>query len=152
MIDRIMRADYVPMEHGNWDTVSDTAKRFVKSLLRLDPNRRPSAKQALVSPWMRTRNDVDVEIPSLMSSEQKRLRAKRLLVLLLTQNVPSAEIVKLERILQRYDPEETGTIALPDLRKALTETGKVEPSEMDALLADLDVVRVRISLGFGKMS
>ena len=136
-----MRAEYVPMEQGNWDDVSDDAKAFVKSLLRLDPKRRPSAKKALESPWMQTQNDVDVETPSQMNPEQKNLRAKRLLVLLVTQKVPSTEIVKLERILQRYDPEETGSIAMSDLGKALAEAGRIDPSELDSLLADLDVVR-----------
>eukprot|EP00977_Amphora_coffeiformis_P002780 scaffold523_cov166-Amphora_coffeaeformis.AAC.8 len=139
LIDRIMRADYVPMEQGNWENVSDDAKKFVKSLLRLDPKRRPSAEKALESPWMQTRNDLDVETLPDLNPEQRHLRAKRLLVLLVTQKVPSTEIVKLERILQRYDPEETGFIALSDLRKALVEAGKVDSSELDSLLADLDV-------------
>jgi len=143
MLDRIMRADYVPMEQGDWVNVSDEAKKFVKSLLRLDPKRRPSALKALESPWMLKRNDLDVEALTDMNPEQRHLRAKRLLVLLVTQKVPSTDIVKLERILQRYDPEETGFIALSDLRKALVEAGKVDPSELDSLLADLDLDVVR---------
>ena len=53
MIDCIMRADFAPMEKGKWDDVSPEAKKFVQTLLRLDPKRRPSAKKALESAWMK---------------------------------------------------------------------------------------------------
>ena len=141
MIDRILRADYVDMEGGKWDTISDDAKDFVKSLLQLNPHRRPSAEEALTSAWMQTENDTDVETLSEMSSEQKLQRAKRLAVLVVIEKTTSADILKLQRILQRYDPEETGFIPLEDLRTALAETGRFESSELDTVLSGLDEVR-----------
>ena len=140
MIDRIIRADYVDMEGGNWDHVSNEAKDFVKSLLQLDPQRRPSALEALDSPWMQTQNDADVENLSLMNHDQKEQRAKCLAVLLVIEKASSNDILKLQRILHRYDPEETGFIALPDLRKALAETGRFQDSDLDELLIDLKEV------------
>jgi len=138
MIDRILRADYVDMEGGNWDNVSDDAKEFVKSLLQLDPTRRPSANEALSSQWMQIRNDINVEAPSQMSPEQRKQRAKRLAILLVMEKISSADIVKLQRVLQRYDPEETGSIAFTDLREALSETGKLDPADVDRVLSDLN--------------
>ena len=142
MIDRILRADYVDMEGGNWDHVSADAKDFVKSLLQLDPAQRPSAWEAMNLPWMQTENDTDVENLSLMNHDQKEQRAKRLAVLLVMEKASSEDILRLQRILHRYDPEETGFIALPDLRKALAETGRFESSELDEVLPDLEDVSV----------
>lgn len=35
-----------------WDNVSDEGKQFVRTLLTLDPSRRPTATQALALPWI----------------------------------------------------------------------------------------------------
>lgn len=140
MIDRILRGDYVDMEGCNWDHVSDEAKAFVKSLLQLDPQQRPSAAEALKSPWMQTKNDMDKENLSSMNHEQKKHRAQRLALLFVIEKSSSDDILTLQRILHRYDPEETGFIALSDLRKALNETGRFEPSELDELVPEMKEV------------
>lgn len=141
MIDRIMRGDYMRMEHGKWDNVSEEAKQFVKSLLQIDPKRRPSAKAALKSVWMKNKNDADTETPShRLNAEQKRLRAIRLAALLVMENISTEELLKVQQILQRYDPEDTGSIEYADLRKALAETGKWDLSELDELLPTLEGV------------
>ena len=36
-----------------WDTVSDDAKKFVKSLLQVNPNKRPSARESLQYKWIK---------------------------------------------------------------------------------------------------
>ena len=61
MIERILRADYVEMKGEKWDKVSDDAKTFVKSLLQLDPDQRPSAKEALQLPWMQSDDGTALE-------------------------------------------------------------------------------------------
>lgn len=147
MIDRIMRGEYMRMEHGQWDDVSEDAKDFVKSLLQLDPKRRPSAKKALKSLWMQRKNDADLETPAHISAEEKRLRAKRLAVLLVIEKISSEEILKFQQILQRYDPEETGLILFSDLRKALAETGKWTSADLNDMLPTLEEVCVRIEFG-----
>jgi serine/threonine protein kinase len=35
-----------------WESVSDNAKNFIRSLLTYDPARRPSAEEALLIPWI----------------------------------------------------------------------------------------------------
>ncbi|XP_034248847.1 ribosomal protein S6 kinase 2 beta-like isoform X4 [Thrips palmi] len=44
------------MDHGNWLAVSDSAKDLVRSMLHVDPNRRPTAEQVLNHPWLQQRN------------------------------------------------------------------------------------------------
>lgn len=140
MIDRIMRGDYMPMEHGKWDDISEDAKNFVKSLLQVEPTRRPSAREALQSSWMKKMNDQDDETPRHVSADQKRLHARRSAVLLAMEKVSSAELTHLAQILKRYDPEETGSILFADLRRALLETGKWTSSDLEERLPNLDLV------------
>jgi serine/threonine protein kinase len=52
MVDRILRCEYTRMRFGVWDNISAEAIQFVKSLLQCDPATRPSAPEALQSPWM----------------------------------------------------------------------------------------------------
>jgi serine/threonine protein kinase len=52
MVDRILRCEYTRMRSGVWDNISDDAIQFVKSLLQCDPDARPSAPEALQSPWI----------------------------------------------------------------------------------------------------
>jgi calcium/calmodulin-dependent protein kinase I len=40
------------MRGEEWDLVSDEGKTFVKTLLELDPHKRPTALQALCLPWV----------------------------------------------------------------------------------------------------
>ena len=135
MIDRIMRADYAPMEKGKWDDVSPEAKKFVQSLLRLDPKRRPSAKKALDSAWMKKVDDTESEAVCEKTEEQRRLRTQRLALLMLMEKISSTEILRLQQVLHKYDPEETGWIDYSDLRLALEETGKFERQELDKVLS-----------------
>ena len=58
------------------------------------------------------------------------------------EKASSEDILQLQRILHRYDPEETGFIALPDLRKALAETGRFESLELNEVLPEMEEVRV----------
>ena len=130
-----MRANYAPMKGGKWDHVSKDAKKFVESLLRLDPKRRPSARKALLEQkWMKSVDDTNVEAICCASMEHKRERTQRLALLMLMERISSDEILELQRVLQKYDPEETGWIAYTDVVTALKETGKLSTKELQKLL------------------
>ena len=140
MIDRIIRADYVELEGGNWENISYDAKEFVRSLLQLDTTRRPSAAEALNSQWMQTRNYTNFKTPLQMSADQRHQRARRLATLLVMEKFTSGVIVDLQRILERYDPERTGSISFADLLKALYERGEMDPAEVDRIISAVNEV------------
>ena len=52
IIERVKNADY-NFDDPIWNSISDNAKDFIRTLLTLDPNERPSAEEALKSPWLR---------------------------------------------------------------------------------------------------
>lgn len=45
--------DEVDFSRSHWEGISDEAKDFVKFLLNKDPEKRPSAKEALKHPWLK---------------------------------------------------------------------------------------------------
>ncbi|RIB28636.1 kinase-like domain-containing protein [Gigaspora rosea] len=52
----------VRFEDRFWRNVSEDAKDFIRSLLTLDPEQRPSAKEALTHKWMSGENAMDVDL------------------------------------------------------------------------------------------
>ena len=45
-------------EEESWSNVSDDARDLVRKLLVTDPSRRLSSREAMASPWMRTRGNM----------------------------------------------------------------------------------------------
>ena len=103
---------------------------------------------------MKKVDDTEIEAVCKKTEEQKNLRTQRLALLILMEKISSAEILKLQRVLQKYDPEETGWINYADLRKALEETGRFEQQELDDALSTIEEVRVifRVRVSFAILS
>ena len=150
MIDRIMRCEYMRMNGGVWDEVSDKAKAFVASLLQMDPDARPSAAKALKSPWMQavpalsddTMSGKAPDSPLHRDTERARQQEqwKRHAVLLVEQQLSSDEIFKLREAFVKYDKEGTGHVNFADFQKALAESGKWSKEDLESKFAN--VVRV----------
>jgi len=51
IFNKILRAEY-DFPSPDWDHISEEAKEFIKALLVLNPNDRPSAKECIESPWI----------------------------------------------------------------------------------------------------
>jgi len=51
IFNKILRAEY-DFPSPDWDGVSEEAKGFIKALLVLNPNDRPTAEECLQSPWI----------------------------------------------------------------------------------------------------
>ncbi|KAJ3415675.1 hypothetical protein HDV05_004353 [Chytridiales sp. JEL 0842] len=59
MFQAIVSCDY-EFEDEYWGHISDSAKDFVKHLLVLDPEKRPTAEECLRHEWLGTESDVDL--------------------------------------------------------------------------------------------
>ena len=99
MIDRIMRCQYKRMNQGVWDTVSEEAKAFVASLLQIDPALRPTAKQALESPWIQKSYPTD----AVVQTANKYVPVQPLTVLLAKDSITSRGIDLLDNEFKKYD-------------------------------------------------
>ena len=50
--EQILRAEYYPMEGDSWESVSESAKDFIRKLLVVDPAQRMTADQASLHAWI----------------------------------------------------------------------------------------------------
>jgi len=134
MMDRIMRCDYMKMTGPVWAQVSPEAKAFVKSLLQCDPEKRPTATEALQLPWMIQTANLKVEF-SFPHHRQycEAMELKRNARNVLGNKLSAAEIVKLKNILEEMDKKCDGYICLPDFCAALAKT-RLGQDDIDSLL------------------
>ena len=120
MIDRIMRCTYAPMSGTVWDGISESAKSFVRSLLMMDPDVRPTADEALESDWIQTNGyGSAMEIEGRENDEFQMLR--RAILDLIAGNLAENEIQDLQAYLEVNDDEGLGFIKVGELRNILIE-------------------------------
>lgn len=120
MIDRIMRCKYAPMSGKAWDGISESAKSFVRSLLIMDPDVRPTADEALEYEWIQTNGyDSAMEIDRRENNELQMLR--RAILDLIAGNLAENEIHDLQAYLEVNDDAGLGVIKVNELRNILIE-------------------------------
>ena len=126
MIDRIMRCQYMRMD---WPDVSDLAKEFCASLLRLDPDERPTAKQALKHPWIAHASAGETTTAATTttgvslddSKYQLALRFQKNARELLTSKLSEKQVLSLRQALENCGATKEGSICLGDFRRVLEE-------------------------------
>lgn len=137
-----------------WDDISESAKEFVVSMLKKDPNKRPTAAEALRHKWLVERLGVDgfregsqasISHRSIRTGEfTKYLAMKKLKKAALgciAQNLTHAEVGQLEEIFRSMDTNHDGHITLTDLDTAIKQ-GNFSGSIQD----DLKDVRMDLAL------
>lgn len=124
-----------------WDHISREARDFVKRLLAMDPQQRPSAAEALTHAWIRThaRDDAAdapaptraaaaaaVDDPQVLGAVARRMarfvamgKLKRLALNVLAQELSGPELTQLRDVFREIDSDNSGTISTAELRRAL---------------------------------
>lgn len=136
MIDRIMRGKYMRMEGPSWGGVSQEAKDFCVSLLQMDPNRRPTAKQALRSRWIvnsQKQNVQQKETPILNPEYQVHLQIKRAVKEILEKELTRQEILDLRGVLEDYDMAGEGYVQWKDFRRSLEESTRLSSEDISRI-------------------
>lgn len=123
----------------DWDDISDSAKDFIKSLLKLDPSKRLTANQALEHRWLL---DLESNKGSQMSFNgsktaefQKYMRMKKLQKAALghiASSLSKAEVGSLGQIFGEIDRNKDGIISMEELEKAV-QSGNFSGSFLDGL-------------------
>ena len=133
MIALIKKCDYAPMTAAEWATVSELAKGFVRSLLQLNPDDRPTPKEALESGWIRTMatvDDTDVQYESLDADTFRKDQLEHISSLrrriwrLLSTNLNEDEILGFRAYLEVHDEDGGGLIGIKDMWKLLVEASE----------------------------
>ena len=136
MKDLIIRCRYAPMEGIHWQGKSEDSKNFVRSLLQYDPNKRPTAAEALNANWFKQEEkETDVKlsrIQTLPPSETLGLQNeenvhitdfRRKALRLLASKLSQGEADALQAILEESDIDGQGSVDIKTFLQLLkTET------------------------------
>jgi len=133
------------MEKTPWPSISDDAKAFVRGLLTIDPEARPTAAQALSHPWLRKRGGEEAVpldhtvIESLKHFAQfSKLKRVSLLALASTQlSLESSsgtsgareEVASLADQFAALDKNKDGRLDLDELAAGIEGSGSVAMGE-----------------------
>jgi len=119
----------VPFDPVLWDNVSDEAIDFVKSLLILDPKRRPSALEAQNHPWIQRarkkahdyQDTLNPKVVDGLVQFKSLSTTKRFLCGLLSFTLQPEQITGLHQEFEKMDVDGTGEISLSKFKDALLD-------------------------------
>lgn len=128
-----------------WPKISDAAKDCVRRLLEMDPAARASAQQILQHDWL-VKEGVARDI-SLDSVVLKRMRQfaqmnklKKAALMVVGQSLAPDELAGLKQLFRSIDADDSGTITVEEMRRALGTWGhKISEVELQSLMAIADV-------------
>lgn len=141
------------MEGQIWAGVSDTAKAFCRSLLRVDPASRPTAEQAMQHPWVLAfgaAGSVGPEAPVPLSTDvlesivrfAHESAARRMAAALIVYSCGVPRIDETAQLLeaqfQALDADGDGTVSLGELEQALRVSLGVKKEEAEWIFEQLD--------------
>mmetsp|Transcript_22709 Transcript_22709/g.40463 ORF Transcript_22709/g.40463 Transcript_22709/m.40463 type:complete len:1094 (+) Transcript_22709:257-3538(+) len=155
--DNILRGAYDLEPHEVWQTVSQEAKDFIRSLLVVDPMARPTALQAKESKWLRmwsSRENGGKEADSMINPNVVKALVgfkeysdmKKLLCEVLSFTLLPDQIQGLQKEFEKYDQEGTGEITLSTLKKVLignASTGSLGGLTEEEVVDIFNAMRVR---------
>ena len=134
------------MKAPQWDTVSDEAKAFVKSLLEYDPDKRPSAEEATQSKWLQryaTQSEDTVDdtlmdtVHSALLSSTEESKLKRLSMMIVAHSAASEKLHELGEVFDALDHSNDGTINFSEFADAMQQYD-ISQEELAELFGELD--------------
>eukprot|EP01054_Gregarina_sp_Poly1_P009394 Gregarina_sp_Poly_1__9393@NODE_587_length_7368_cov_122_746473_g453_i0_p2_GENE_NODE_587_length_7368_cov_122_746473_g453_i0NODE_587_length_7368_cov_122_746473_g453_i0_p2_ORF_typecomplete_len679_score123_54Pkinase/PF00069_25/5e65Pkinase_Tyr/PF07714_17/1_1e38EFhand_7/PF13499_6/0_0011EFhand_7/PF13499_6/3_4e10EFhand_7/PF13499_6/1_2e14EFhand_8/PF13833_6/0_0048EFhand_8/PF13833_6/6_1e05EFhand_8/PF13833_6/0_012EFhand_8/PF13833_6/1e08EFhand_6/PF13405_6/0_0011EFhand_6/PF13405_6/4_5e06EFhand_6/PF13405_6/2_2e len=145
----------VPSMTGpEWTYVSPAAKDLCRSLLRRNPLKRLTAREALSHPWfdqVRTTTSglahslVSASVFEGLRSWQNQNKLKQAVVQLIARELSEKEICDLRRKFKALDKKKDGMISLDEVREAMRESGHhMVESDLQAMFANMGGAQGRI--------
>jgi len=110
----------------DWDSISVSAKDFIRCLLRLDPRQRLTASEALMHPWIVRNSNMEAKVRynSVRSSVFKKYmgikKLKKAALEHIASSLTQAEIGCLGDIFHQLDHNGDGQLTLEELDRALS--------------------------------
>jgi len=146
-VSKVIRAK-VEFKGKIWHTRSAESKEFISSLLKVDPQLRLTAVEALKNPWLSKEINLSDTKPNpeLVSDVAKNLvnyaacnDLKKVALNIIAKRSNADEIFELRKVFGDYDRENTGSISLQEFMEALGESGYYTAEEMKTIFNEVDV-------------
>ena len=155
--DNIIRGEFDFEPADVWDTVSQEAKDFIKSLLVIDPMDRPTAKEvSRESRWLKMwsnrengsdhNNTINPNVVKALVGFKEYSDMRKLLCEVLSFTLLPEQIQGLRQEFEKYDQEGTGEITLNTLKKVLignASTGSLGGLTEEEVVDIFNAMRVR---------
>ena len=151
VIARILKGKF-EFRSPRWNAVSDDAKNFVRSLLQVEAQDRPTAEQAARSQWLvnsnqpggRHRKSTSSNIPETMDSVQASIEnfanhstLKKLALMVIAHRSTNDEIGFIRRMFKKYDNNQ-GYFTLEGFKKALCDYVYTD-DEIERIFKGMDI-------------
>lgn len=136
---------HIDFKTDPWPKISDAAKDCVKRLLQQDVSQRATAQDILKHDWLVKEGAAnDVLLDHVVLGRMKKFaghnKLKKVCLMVVGQNLSTDEITGMKELFKSIDTDNSGTITVAELRKAMTQWGhKISEAELQNLINVADV-------------
>jgi len=133
----------VQFDKLHWKQVSIAAQALIKSTLRLDPSRRPSATGLLTNPWLdkrvqTPRGSVSPPMVNRLRGFRRHSRFKKIALRSIVRHLDGQAVEDLKNAFFALDVGRTGTLSVNELVKGLRTAG-VPEHEVESVADSIDL-------------
>jgi calcium-dependent protein kinase len=131
-----------------WPSISDEAKNLVRSLLTLDPSKRPTIGEMLSHPWLKEcgvapDSPLDSVVVDRMKQFAAQTRLRKAAILIAAKYLGADEIQGLKELFKAFDVDGDGSITYEEFRQGLRATssggGAMSDAEIEKVMRETDV-------------
>jgi len=143
-----MDAERYPLCGGMWHKVSDDAKELIRSLIKVRPELRLSARDVVVHPWLRARTPLSnpQEIARQLFCNMRRFAnsscSLATFATVVAKHLDPQNLYKLRQLFDSIDSDCDGVISFDELMKgfeAAFGTNSYESQDLEVVFAQLDL-------------
>mmetsp|Transcript_8204 Transcript_8204/g.18358 ORF Transcript_8204/g.18358 Transcript_8204/m.18358 type:complete len:479 (-) Transcript_8204:122-1558(-) len=127
----------------DWDTISQSCKDIISSMLTFDPEKRPTAAMLLEHSWLTSNADKPRgNISSALGVKLKNFigvaKLKKVALSLIAQQLNEQEITNLKETFNLLDKNKDGTLTIQEIKDGMQKHKVDLPSDLDETLRNLD--------------
>lgn len=120
-----------------WESISNEAKNFVSNLIKVDPEERFTAKQALAHEWLhrdlnpshiKPKDETMVQIYQKLENFAEVSEFQKIALAVLAHKSSTDEIIELRKAFNEFDTECNGIISIHEFRAAMEKSNDVSYS------------------------